>query len=33
VAVAGNPEGNFSIFLIAQDTVKHSPLVISVFQQ
>ena len=33
VAVAGNPEGNFAIFLIAQDTVNNSPLVISLFQQ
>jgi hypothetical protein len=33
VAVAGNPEGNFSIFLIAQDTVNNSPLVIALFQQ
>ncbi len=33
VAVAGNPEGNFSLFLIAQDTVNNSPLVICLFQQ
>ena len=33
VAVAGNPEGNFSIFLIAQDTVNNSPLMIALFQQ
>jgi len=33
VAVAGDPEGNFSIFLIAQDTVNNSPLVIALFQQ
>jgi len=33
VAVAGNPEGNFAIFVIAQDTVNDSPLAISLFQQ
>ncbi|HXY09321.1 MAG TPA: hypothetical protein VEI52_15870 [Terriglobales bacterium] len=33
VAVAGNPQGNFAIFVIAQDTVNDSPLVISLFQQ
>jgi hypothetical protein len=33
VAVAGNPGGNFAIFLIAQDTVNDSPLVISLLQQ
>ncbi|HXW91666.1 MAG TPA: hypothetical protein VEK33_14040 [Terriglobales bacterium] len=33
VAVVGNPEGSFSIFLIAQDTVNDSPLVVSLFQQ
>ena len=33
VAVAGNAEGNFSIFLIAQDTVNDSPMVIALFQQ
>jgi hypothetical protein len=33
VAVAGNPEGKFSIFLIAQDAVNNSPLVIFLFQQ
>jgi hypothetical protein len=33
VAVVGNPEGKFAIFLIAQDTVNNSPLLICLFQQ
>ena len=33
VAVVGNPEGKFAIFLIAQDTVNNSPLLICLLQQ
>lgn len=33
VAVVGNPEGQFAIFLIAQDTVNNSPLLICLLQQ
>ncbi len=33
VAIVGNPEGKFAIFLIAQDTVTNSPMVIYLFQQ
>jgi len=33
IAVVGNPEANFSIFLIAQDMVNNSPMVIYLFQQ
>jgi hypothetical protein len=33
VAIVGNPEGKFAIFLIAQDTVNNSPMVIYLFQQ
>jgi hypothetical protein len=33
IAVVGNPENKFAIFLIAQDTVNNSPLVIYLFQQ
>jgi hypothetical protein len=33
VAVVGNPEGNFAIFLIAQDMVNNSPMVIYLLQR
>jgi len=33
VAAVGNPEGKFAIFLIAQDIVNNSPLLICLFQQ
>ena len=33
VAVVGNPEGKFAIFLIAQDTVNSSPMVMILYQQ
>jgi|SRR5579872_2184362 len=33
MAVVGNPENKFAIFLIAQDTVNQSPMVIYLFQQ
>jgi hypothetical protein len=33
IAVVGNPEDKFAIFLIAQDTVNNSPMVIYLFQQ
>ena len=33
VAVVGNPEDKFAIFLIAQDLVNNSPMVIYLFQQ
>jgi len=33
IAVVGNPENKFAIFLIAQDTVNNSPMVIDVFEQ
>jgi hypothetical protein len=33
IAVIGNPENKFAIFVIAQDTVNNSPLVIYLFQQ
>jgi hypothetical protein len=33
IAVVGNPENKFAIFVIAQDTVNNSPLVIYLFQQ
>ena len=33
IAVVGNPEDKFAIFLIAQDAVNNSPMVIYLFQQ
>jgi len=33
IAVVGNPENKFAIFLIAQDTVNNSPMVIDLFEQ
>ena len=33
IAVVGNPEDRFAIFLIAQDTVNNSPMAIYLFQQ
>jgi hypothetical protein len=33
IAVVGNPEGQFAIFLIAQDSVNDSPLLICLLQQ
>lgn len=33
IAVVGNPENKFAIFVIAQDTVNNSPISISLFQQ
>src|SRR5271165_4386376 len=33
VAAVGNPEGKFAIYLIAQDNVNNSPLLICPFQQ
>jgi hypothetical protein len=33
IAVVGNPESKFAIFLIAQDIVNNSPLVIYLFEQ
>ena len=33
VAIAGNPEGKYALFLIAQDTVNNSPLTIYLLQQ
>jgi hypothetical protein len=33
VAVVGNPEGKFAIYLIAQDIVNNSPLLICLYQQ
>lgn len=33
VAIVGNPEGKYAIFLIAQDTLNVSPLAIYLFQQ
>jgi len=33
ITVIGNPENKFAIFVIAQDTVNNSPLVIYLFQQ
>jgi len=33
IAVVGNPENKFAIFLITQDTVNNSPMAISLFEQ
>jgi hypothetical protein len=33
IAVVGNPENKFAIFIIAQDTVNNSPMTIFLFQQ
>ena len=33
IAVVGNPESKFAIFLIAQDMVNNSPMVIYLFEQ
>jgi hypothetical protein len=33
VAVSGNPENKFAIFLITQDLVNQSPMVIYLFQE
>jgi hypothetical protein len=33
IAVVGNPENKFAIFLIAQDAVNNTPMVIYLFQQ